>query len=118
MFKPATHGQFRLTKVNIIAKFGQVVHAVDPTVPAEAAEPLPDKPLVANAVLLDGPGKCEFVQLPPHINQPARINAHFVRVFKDRSLSTKPLYQRLPEAESPVWGLIVVNFPNNGLKVF
>ena len=77
MFKPATHGQFCLTKVNIIAKFGQVVDAVDPTVPAEAEplypciseqlrpRPLPDKSLVVNAVLLDGLGKCESVQLPP-----------------------------------------------------
>ncbi|KAL1592605.1 hypothetical protein SLS60_011021 [Paraconiothyrium brasiliense] len=131
MFKPATHGQFRLTKVNIIDKFGQVVHAIDPTVPPQDAEPLypciseslrpqplPGQPLVANAVRPDKPGKCEFVQLPPRINQPARINAHFVRPYTDKKLSRKPLYKRVPETESPVWGWIVVNFPNNGLQVF
>ncbi|KAH6950289.1 hypothetical protein BKA56DRAFT_606743 [Ilyonectria sp. MPI-CAGE-AT-0026] len=31
LFKPATHGQFRFTRLNIIDKFGQAIHAIDPT---------------------------------------------------------------------------------------
>ncbi|RXG49313.1 hypothetical protein VDGE_05643 [Verticillium dahliae] len=30
LFKPATHGQFRLTRLDIIDKFGQAIHAIDP----------------------------------------------------------------------------------------
>lgn len=29
-FKPAVHGQFKFTKINIIDKFGQAIHAIDP----------------------------------------------------------------------------------------
>lgn len=125
MFKPATHGQFRLTKVNIFDKFGQVIHAVDPTVSRTDAAPLypciseglrppprADNTTIANTPHPDKPGLCEFVQLPPRINQMARINAHFVEIVEG------PAYRVLAEDESPVWGWIVVNFPNKGLQIF
>ncbi|KAK3694276.1 hypothetical protein B0T22DRAFT_487822 [Podospora appendiculata] len=123
MFKPATHGQFRMIKLNIVDKFGQVVHAINPSVPPNEAKPLypciserlrhqskAANPLAANTVQEDKPGNCESVQLPPRINQPARINAHFVDIMD----GVGPLR----EDENPVWGWLVVNFPDSGLQLF
>ncbi|CEJ58552.1 hypothetical protein PMG11_07206 [Penicillium brasilianum] len=42
----------------------------------------------------------------------ARINAHFVDIIEG------PAYRVLGEDESPVWGWMVVNFPNRGLQIF
>ncbi|KAK3336423.1 hypothetical protein B0T19DRAFT_38548 [Cercophora scortea] len=133
MFKPATHGQFRMIKLNIVDKFGQVVHAINPSVPPNEAKPLypciserlrpqgkAANPLVANTVQEDKPGNCEFVQLPPRINQPARINAHFVDIVDGTGpgAGAIPRYQPLREDENPVWGWVVVNFPDSGLQLF
>lgn len=94
VFKPVTHGQFKFTKLNIIDKFGQVINAFDPRWDAPhrylrpclseyyAPQPLPDG--TPNMVERgpEGPGKREsqFAQLPPHINQPARVNCEFVQM--------------------------------------
>lgn len=80
-FKPVTHGQLRFTKLNIIDKFGQVICCLDPGHPSEHKTPTPlypcvseylscnpidpsvEKP-VANTVLREEPGHCQFVQFP------------------------------------------------------
>ncbi|KAL2214431.1 hypothetical protein CC79DRAFT_1392288 [Sarocladium strictum] len=100
-FKPVSHGQFKLAKVNVIDKFGQVINLLNPN-------PLPYKPepkdvprawpclsdWYAPGAKPSGSGKdkdkipntveeaptegtkahCEFAQVPPQLNQPARLN--------------------------------------------
>ncbi|KAL7276585.1 hypothetical protein RUND412_000427 [Rhizina undulata] len=127
-FKPATHGQFRFTKLNIIDKFGQAIHAIDPT-------PLPKGPPAlypcisefyacqeipgtneANTVIKDKPGFCEFVQLPPQINQFSRLNSAFV--VHDEVQPGNPYWRPVTEWENPIWGWIVVNYVEYGVQLF
>lgn len=122
-FKPATHGQLRFTKLNIIDKFGQAIHALDPR-PSKTAPP-PLYPClsdyyapqmldgnIANTIVQDAAGFCEFVQLPPAINQPARLNAAFITADKDGT------WHPATEWENPIWGWIVINFADHGLQLF
>lgn len=186
-FKPVTHGQFKLTKVNVIDKFGQAINLLDPNplpykpkledVPrawpclsdwyAPGAKPPSDsssssggsngsdgdkkKKLVPNTVE-EAPifgdkreAHCEFVQVPPQINQPARLNATWV-VPNDPPKSTEspsllpesesgiigeeepvpspsassqhPFWRAASEWDSPIWGWVVVNYANYGLQFF
>jgi len=100
-FKPVIHGQFRLKRVNIVDKFGQVVHLLDPTPVPDDAPPeqvprawpclsdwyspgskkLKGGYVVPNTVedVLDKKDpRCEFAQVPLQINQSSRINASWV----------------------------------------
>jgi len=92
-FKPVTHGQFRFTALNIIDKFGQAIPAIDPTPTPIDVGPPPLYPCIseyytpqpsnkdkskANTVAQDGPNFCQYVQIPPSINQPARLYSTFV----------------------------------------
>ena len=97
-FRPVTHGQFRFTKLNIIDKFGQIVRGVEPytdftnssNLVGPTASPLfpclgdfysveQNDDGKAKIVLPRTDTKCNFVQLPPTINQDARINAIFLK---------------------------------------
>ena len=136
-FKPATHGQFNFTKLNIIDKFGQAIHAIDPRWSVDPPPPIypcisefyapqllskeprpppaPPAPSgdIANTVRLQLPGLNEYIQLPPHINQQARLNGTFVKRHKDGK-SWVPQ----TEWENPIWGWIVINYPQYAIQVF
>lgn len=124
-FKPATHGQFKFTKLNIIDKFGQAIHAIDPRWSVNPPPPIYpcisefyaaqslDDTNIANTVGLNPPGLCEFVQLPPHINQLSRLNATFVKRAED-----KKAWVPQTEWENPIWGWIVINYAEYGIQVF
>ena len=140
-FKPVTHGQMRFTKLNVVDKFGQVVHALDPrddqpqalyptvgefnsvsAVPDKAEAP-PQKPGECSTVpnVVDRSrsktlSKCEFIQLPPSINQPARINASFL--IHGDTVGGESYWRPATEWEHPVWGWIVVNYVDNGIQIF
>lgn len=133
-FKPVTHGQMRFTKLNIIDKFGQAIHAIDPQI-AERPPPMypcvselyacqskEGQPGVANTVgdRPDAPGLCEFVQLPPHINQFARLNSAFVvkgsRGGDEKGI--KKYWNPMAEWENPVWGWVVINYADHGVQFF
>ncbi|KPI35825.1 uncharacterized protein AB675_11080 [Cyphellophora attinorum] len=128
-FKPVTHGQFRFTKMNIIDKFGQAIHAIDPT-PSDTDTP-PVWPCIsdfyscqwlpapmedyANTVIRDKEGWCEYVQVSPQINQMSRLNANFV---VRNSLATGQPWRPVMEWENPIWGWMVVNYADYGLQFF
>ncbi|CVL11707.1 hypothetical protein FPRO06_13014 [Fusarium proliferatum] len=167
-FKPVTHGQFKLTKVNVIDKFGQVINLLDPRpIPYN---PKPEDIPRAWPCLSDwyspgakpshnnGDGKpvpntveeapisndakheaqCEFAQVPPQINQPARLNASWVipsqtakknianhsppLEFESKAGPTpppsSPFWRAASEWDSPIWGWVVVNYANYGLQFF
>lgn len=141
-FKPVTHGQFRLTKLNIIDKFGQAVAAIDPKPRVEGPPPL--SPHIGEyyrpQIYKDGkpniihqpqqPGECPYIQMPPSINQPARLHMNWVKLCGYESHSyndsdnvdndTDSTYEWRPttEWENPIWGWVVVNYVNHGVQFF
>ncbi|MCJ1399330.1 hypothetical protein MMC11_002532 [Xylographa trunciseda] len=133
-FKPATHGQFRFTKLNIFDKFGQAISAIEPvpvgsgTAPLYpcigeffAPQPLADKlPNVVDRSRSKVKGECEFIQLPMSINQPARLNATFLSASHgDRDKEEAYWWPAADwEAESPIWGWVMVNYVDRSLQLF
>lgn len=129
-FKPVTHGQFRFTRLNIVDKFGQAISAINPTPAvhapklwpciAEWYEPQTVKESfdIPNVIERDGddPKRCEFIQLPPMINQPARLNANFV--VPSKAPADIPFWRVANEWDNPIWGWVVVNYANYGLQFF
>lgn len=131
-FKPATHGQFRFSKLNVVDKFGQAICAIDPRYGHAADQTV--FPCVSdyfapqqlssgqcNTVLApEMPGSCEFAQVPPAINQHSRLNGVFLTQDK-RYVAGDPTYsywRPVTEWESPVWGWIVLNYADYGIQLF
>ena len=133
-FKPCTHGQFRFTKLNVVDKFGQIVQGVQlfsDTGNAAGAIGLTATPLfpclgefysveqntdgTAQIVLPRTDNKCNFVQLPPSINQDARVNTMFLT--QDMT-TTPPSWRRMDEWENPVRGWLIINQANISIQVF
>ncbi|RPB06358.1 hypothetical protein P167DRAFT_610131 [Morchella conica CCBAS932] len=121
-FKPVTHGQMRFTKLNIIDRFGQAISAIDPSqqtppplYPAisdfYAPAMLPDG--TANGITQEAAGVCEYIQLPPAINQPARLSSWFL-MENEAGTDWRPA----AEWENPIWGWIVINYPDRGIQLF
>ncbi|KAF8806759.1 hypothetical protein BYT27DRAFT_7166923 [Phlegmacium glaucopus] len=121
-FKPATHGQFRFTKLNIIDMFGQAVSAIDPTpkVPpplypyiSEYYQCTPDASVSkpeTRTVLEDG---AQLMQLGPYMNQDSRLNMCYVKLDEG-----KKSWWPVSEYDNPIWGWFVVNYADRGLQVF
>lgn len=92
-FKPVTHGQFKFTKLNIIDKFGQAIHAIDPRWSPDPPQPVYpcvsefyapqvieyEGEKIPNTVEKQEGGLNEFVQMGPHVNQLTRVNAAFIK---------------------------------------
>ncbi|KAI0890543.1 uncharacterized protein GGS22DRAFT_151190, partial [Annulohypoxylon maeteangense] len=143
-FKPATHGQFRFRKLNIIDKFGQALMAIDqrprvggfpPYYPciSDYYEPqtikLPDGETYANTAIQNQPKLCEFLQLPPQINQNSRLNANFVKRIADDpddingqgledGSGDEAKWRPSTEWESPIWGWVITNYADYGIQIF
>jgi hypothetical protein len=124
-FKPVTHGQFRFTKLNIIDKFGQAIHAIDPAIKEKpvSTKPCSGEYFAPQVLFRDSEQETVaqadycYLQIPPQINQPARLNASFVDltpIEKGRDLYWKPT----SEWDNPVWGWIIINYANYGLQFF
>ncbi|KAF5025356.1 hypothetical protein F66182_2567 [Fusarium sp. NRRL 66182] len=123
-FKPVTHGQFKITKLNIVDKFGQVIHALDPRWEAPpqnlrpclseyfAPQQLHDK--TPNIVQKPFPGQIgtHYAQIPPHMNQMARVNSCFVERNKNGTWSPQN------EWDKPIWGWIVYNYIDRAIQFF
>ncbi|KAL6788963.1 hypothetical protein J3E68DRAFT_99163 [Trichoderma sp. SZMC 28012] len=138
VFKPVTHGQFRITKLNIIDKFGQAIHAIDPKPTTEELTPKlypcisdwyapqakssnPESPNVVGKVKKENETKCEYIQVPPQINQPARLNAVFTipsepHLHEDDP--KPPFWRATHDWDQPIWGWVVVNYANFGVQFF
>ena len=127
-FKPVVHGQFRFTKLHIVDKFGQIVVGVEPPQPDGtpattlypcssshvSCNPIPGTLFPNTAVKADvEEGACQFFQLPPRINQNARLNATFLS--SDETLSPP---RPISEWETPIWAWIVVNYLDHSLQIF
>jgi hypothetical protein len=131
-FKPVTHGQFRFTKLNIIDKFGQAISAIDPRYGHEHDQAV--YPCISDyfepQLLPDGqpnvvrkpakPGFCEFVQIPPEINQPSRLNSSFLMhdPRHDDHPTEYSYWRPVTEWENPIWGWLVLNYVDYGIQIF
>ncbi|KAI9932533.1 hypothetical protein ASPWEDRAFT_100772 [Aspergillus wentii DTO 134E9] len=125
-FKPVTHGQFRFRKLNIIDKFGQTLVGIDPQPRKEGPPPM--YPSIsdffepqtvdshANTVIKNNEGLCEFIQVPPQINQNSRLNAEFVKRTLDENAISH--WRPASEWENPIWGWVVTNYADQSLQFF
>ncbi|KAK1829755.1 hypothetical protein QBC39DRAFT_427107 [Podospora conica] len=142
LFKPATHGQFRFRRLNIIDKFGQAIHAIDPALgPPDkrqkvwpcigewyapqiwGGDPKGRAPNVVDREVIKAddkpkPQRCEFIQIPPQINQLSRLNSVFVKPDPDYPQLGPPFWKPADEWENPIWGWVVVNYANLGIQLF
>ena len=131
-FKPCTHGQFRFTKLNVIDKFGQAICAIDPRYGYEETQAVYPclSDFFAPGQLDNGqpnivetppkPGYCELAQVPPAINQPARLNCCFVAhdTRQDSDPSNYSYWRPTTEWENPIWGWVVLNYADYGIQFF
>ncbi|KAL8901692.1 MAG: hypothetical protein Q9207_005078 [Kuettlingeria erythrocarpa] len=142
-FEGVAHGQMLFTKLNIVDKIGQVISAIPPKRPLQKPELssidtvypclgdqvcpgfVPGTSHLNTVTALteadpQQPGSyplCPYVQLTPAINQPTRLNAHFVTP----TLATDAAFAGWRVAddwEQPVWGWVIVNFADYGLQFF
>ncbi|KAF3138905.1 hypothetical protein TWF569_008602 [Orbilia oligospora] len=143
-FKPVTHGQFKFAKLNIIDKFGQAITVINqrPSLTRPKVWPcisdwykphtVEGKGDLPNIIERDEeyPYSCEFIQVPPSINQPTRLNGAYVvpreelkeaYSYQNRiSLCNDdlPFWRPMNEWDEPIWGWVVVNYANNGIQIF
>lgn len=133
-FKPVTHGQMVLTKFNMVDRFGQVLAGL----PDQGGPKLKGKKLqwiypcigeefkpstresenaIVPLIVLPEPDvdKCGVFQLPPGINQSARLNGCYV-IPNARNGTAK--WKPANEWDNPVWGWLVLNYADYGLQIF
>lgn len=138
-FKGVTHGQMLFTRLHIIDKFGQAicvpvprprrrkeVHPPDSKIyPCLSDELAPD---VVNNIINTvfptpdpvQPGQwplCQYVQLAPSINQPARLNAAYLIRDTNSDGSFSP-WREATDYEQPIWGWVIINYADSGLQFF
>ncbi|EEU47014.1 uncharacterized protein NECHADRAFT_78007 [Fusarium vanettenii 77-13-4] len=137
-FKPVTHGQARFTKFAIVDKFGQVVSGIRlgpngdgamypcispslacgtiPAVQKKESEYWPNTVVEAEREH----GRCQFFQIPPRINQPAGLNAHFLEPLSDAQFrsSGTPVRNIASEWDNPIWAWVLPNFHNHSVQVY
>ncbi|KAF5980593.1 hypothetical protein FCOIX_4734 [Fusarium coicis] len=137
--KPVTHGQARFTKFAIVDKFGQVVSGISlgpqgdgamyPSIsPSLSCDVLPA--LENECPSLYWPntvvqaertaGSCQFFQIPPRINQPARLNTHFLAPLTHDNIQTSKglIRQVATEWDNPIWAWVLPNFHNHSIQVY
>lgn len=133
-FKPVSHGQMVVTKLNIVDRFGQVLSAMpDQGGPKSTESALKwiypcvgeefkpstkalDKTIVRLTILPEPDReKCGVLQLPPGLNQSARLNGCFV--VPDSREEAAP-WKPANEWDNPVWGWVVINYSDYGLQMF
>ncbi|PHH66831.1 hypothetical protein CDD81_5963 [Ophiocordyceps australis] len=143
-FKPVTHGQFRFRKFNIIDKFGQALVAIDQKPRPEGPPPiypcisdfyepqtvkLDDGKTYANTVIQENSDQCEFLQVPPQINQNVRLNSDFVKRIADDPPEERKRFKTgispdsakwrpATEWEMPIWGWVITNYADYGIQLF
>lgn len=140
-FKPVLHGQARFTKFAIVDKFGQIVSGLRPSTygdgPGSALYPCVSPSLACDVLPVTagssagdywpntavqaehGAGGCQFFQIPPRINQKARLNAHFLKPLPADDDGSKGT-ARKPSGEwtSPIWAWLVPNFHGDSVQVY
>lgn len=122
LFKPVTHGRLQFTKINVIDKFGQAIHALNPMHPTGDCPADKLYPCVGefySSPIADESMPSEYVYLPPQINQFARLNSCFVVADESPGSSGwRPTTEWDTSKTNPIWGWVLVNAPDNGIQLF
>ncbi|KAF5692008.1 cell surface receptor IPT TIG domain-containing protein [Fusarium circinatum] len=120
VFIPVTHGQVKFSKFNVIDKFGRGVEIVDrdglmPSISSvyQPSSHVVDDKETPNVVHTTG-GDCEYFQIPPSINQPARLFSTYLKPGGTGESTWRPC----GEWEDPVCGYIMYNSVDLSLLVF
>ncbi|KAF5252237.1 hypothetical protein FANTH_2793 [Fusarium anthophilum] len=120
VFIPVTHGQVKFNKFNVIDKFGRGVEVVDgdglmPSISSvyQPSSRVVDGKETPNVVASTG-DNCEYFQIPPSINQPARLFNAYLKPGATGQSTWKPC----GEWEDPVCGYIMYNSADLSLQVF
>ncbi|KAK6505089.1 hypothetical protein TWF481_007011 [Arthrobotrys musiformis] len=121
VFIPVTHGQLRFKKLNLIDKFGRGVEIVgkDGLSPCISSAFKPSARKVGgndvpNVVEPTG-DNCQFFQVPPSINQPARL---FNSYLKPSAATSQTSWIPCTEWDDPVCGYIMYNSVDLSIQVF
>ncbi|KAK0117084.1 hypothetical protein ONS96_012922 [Cadophora gregata f. sp. sojae] len=141
-FKGVQHGQLAITKLTIVDKFGQAISCPLPRKAQKIKPNIPDFPInpcvadqLCATVLEDGTLNTvfkttdartasnmvlsPFVQITPAINQSARINASFlIKDFDRTGKAMAPPWRVCNDWDNPIFGWIVVNYPDSSLQFF
>ncbi|PTB63054.1 hypothetical protein BBK36DRAFT_1127461 [Trichoderma citrinoviride] len=134
-FKPVMHGQARFTRLVVVDKFGQIVSGLRPTVYGDNGEgessalyPCLSPSLTCGSYQLEdnlkghywpntvvktdnGPNLCQFFQLPPRINENARLNGRYL-------MPGGEIRRSATEWDNPIWAWLVTNFQNHSIQVY
>ncbi|KAF1950576.1 hypothetical protein CC80DRAFT_496806 [Byssothecium circinans] len=143
-FKAVQHGQFAITKLTIVDKFGQAIplpitgapdrpnRVSNPSKTPDFIHPCLSEQLIPS--LLDGElntvyttkqtqdmatssgyPMTPFAQLTPAINQEARINASFLLAPDAKKKTT---WKICSDWENPIFGWVLVNYADSALQFF
>lgn len=80
--------------------------------------------MYANTVIQDRKEQCEFMQLPPQINQNTRLNMDFVKRIADDPEDMRhgdggsAKWRPATEWENPIWGWLITNYADYGIQLF
>ncbi|KAM0085978.1 hypothetical protein ACKRZS_001781 [Fusarium odoratissimum] len=120
VFIPVTHGQVKFNKFNVIDKFGRGVeifggHGFMPSISSvyQPSSHMVNGKERPNVVVSTG-DSCEYFQIPPSINQPARLFNAYLKPGEIGQSTWRPC----GEWEDPVCEYIMYNSADLSLQVF
>ncbi|KAF4473518.1 hypothetical protein FAGAP_13032 [Fusarium agapanthi] len=120
VFILVTHGQVKFKKFNVIDKFGRGVEVVDGDglMPSISSVYQPSSCVVDGKetpnVVVSNRDNCEYFQIPPSINQPARL----FNTYLKPGVTGQSTWRPCGEWEDPVCGYIMYNSADLSLQGF
>jgi hypothetical protein len=106
-FYPIRSGHFVIQRLRIVDAFGQILPVIETDGSIKNIQPL-----IAQSVTTPGTGNAAYVQVPPRITQPARVDARLVEADNDSIRSNSS------DATSPICGWVMPNHLDDSLTVF
>ena len=111
-FHPVRAGHFQLLDLWVVDQFGQVMHGKDP------GETVVSRPIRAESVTTPEPApggsaNRSFVQLPPRLSQPARLELRLLQADADDRVASNSA-----DRTSPLCGWVMPNHLDDSLMVF
>jgi hypothetical protein len=106
---PIRAGHFQVIDLWVVDSFGQILRGKDPNLGSDA--PLP-KLLRAESVTTPGTDYTTYVQLPPRVTQPARVDLLWLQANNDDIRSNSS------DLTSPICGWVMPNHLDDSLMVF
>lgn len=106
-FYPIRSGHFTIQRLWIVDAFGQILRVIDTDGTIRNIQPL-----IAHSMATPGKGNESYIQVPPRVTQPVRLDAHFLQSDDDLIRSNSS------DATSPICGWVMPNHLDDSLTVF